>query len=679
MKTALRKVALAGNPNTGKTSLFNVLTGMNHQVGNYPGVTVEKKIGSTKLATGEKINIIDLPGTYSLNGASEDEHVGIRLLMDENNEYHPDAVIVVAEVENLKRNLLLFTQIKDLGLPVILAINMADQMERKGIHLDVVELEKELQAPVVLLSTRTQKGIDQLKKALENSPEWNRSPLLGEKVIDLAKAKINPGDKAYLAWLKANQQGAINGISPSEFNRLFHSETAKRYQFIQSVLAKNYRVERERASSFTARLDRWLMHPIWGYVIFFAILFFIFQGLFSWTGVAMDFIDETFASLSAWATETLPAGKLAELVTQGIIPGIGGIIIFIPQIAYLFLIISLLEESGYMSRVVFLMDRLMRPLGLSGKSVVPLISGNACAIPAIMATRNIPSWKERLVTILITPLTTCSARLPVYTILIALIIPDRQWMGMNLQGITMMGLYALGFMAALLSAWVLKWTIKTKESSHFAIEIPSFRTPLVKNVAYNVYQKTKAFVVGAGKIILALSVILWFLASHGPSNTFGRAEQHIATAFPQATEEEQESLVTAYQLENSYIGILGHGIEPLIRPLGYDWKIGIAIISSFAAREVFVGTLATIYAVGDADDEATIKQRMADERRADGTPVFDFATGASLLIYYAFAMQCVGTIAIVKRETNSWKWPLIQLIGMGIMAYLGALLMQVIF
>lgn len=680
MKTTLRKVALAGNPNTGKTSLFNALTGLNHQVGNYPGVTVEKKIGTVSLKNGEKISLIDLPGSYSLNGESADEHLSIRLLTDATNPYHPDAIIVVSEVENLKRNLLLFTQIKDLGLPTLLVINMEDQLTRKGINIDIDQLQKELNTQIVLLSTRSKSGIDNLKEAIENAANWDQTPLLSTKVIDLAQARLDAEKpNVYHQWIALREAGQIEGLAQSEFHRMFHRETAKRYQFIQSVLDKTYTLDKSKATNFTAKLDKWLMHPVFGYLIFFAILFVIFQGLFAWTGIAMDFIDEQFAALAAWTSENLPEGKLTDLLTEGIISGIGGVVIFIPQIAYLFLIISLLEESGYMSRVVFLMDRIMRPFGLSGKSVVPLISGNACAIPAIMATRNIPSWKERLITILVTPFTTCSARLPVYTILIALIIPDETWNGINVQGIVMMGLYALGFLSALLAAWVLKLTLKTKESTHFAIEIPSFRKPMFKNVLFNVYEKTMAFVIGAGKIILAISIILWFLASQGPDKTFGNAEQNVAALYPEATDEEMEAHIASYQIENSYIGNLGHAIEPVIRPLGYDWKIGIAIITSFAAREVFVGTLATIYAVGDTEDEATIKERMAAEVRADGSPVFDFGTGASLLVFYAFAMQCVGTLAIVKRETNSWKWPMLQLFGMGALAYIAAYIVQLLF
>ena len=393
----------------------------------------------------------------------------------------------------------------------------------------------------------------------------------------------------------------------------------------------------------------------------------------------MDFIDTTFSKFSALTKESLPKGKFTDLLSDGIIPGIGGIIIFIPQIAFLFLFISVLEESGYMSRVVFLMDKIMRKFGLSGKSIVPLISGTACAIPAIMSARNIENWKERLITILITPFITCSARLPVYAILISLIIPEKRFLGFSLQGLTLMALYLLAFVVAIGSAYLLNKALKLKCKSYFIVEMPSYKVPLLKNVALNVLEKTKAFVTGAGKIILALSVILWFLGSHGPGDNFNNAqeivEKEVYSSHHKINPSVIENNVSAYKLENSYIGIMGKTIEPAIKPLGYDWKIGIAVVSSFAAREVFVGTLATIYSVGNqSEEEATIKMKMAEDIDAKGNKIFNFATGISLLLFYAFAMQCVSTLAIVKKETNSWKWPIIQLVFMSGFAYVVALI-----
>jgi ferrous iron transport protein B len=389
----------------------------------------------------------------------------------------------------------------------------------------------------------------------------------------------------------------------------------------------------------------------------------------------MDFIDASFVMLSEFTRNILPPGSFTNLVAEGIIPGLGGIVIFIPQIAFLFLFISILEESGYMSRVVFLMDRTMRKFGLSGKSVVPLVSGTACAIPAVMASRNIENWKERLITILVVPFTTCSARLPVYLIIIALVIPESSFMGFNLQGVTLMLLYLLGFGMAIFSAWVLHKILDIKSKSYFVVEMPNYKLPMFKNVAINVVEKTKSFVLGAGKIILAISIILWVLASYGPGENFDNARQIVEEQYSQTylPEEELENKIASYKLQHSYIGNIGQAIEPAVAPLGYDWKIGIAIVSSFAAREVFVGTLATIYSVG-SDEEETIKSRMANETNEIlGGPLFTLASGISLLLFYAFAMQCMSTLAIVKRETNTWKWPVLQLLSMTVIAYIAAL------
>jgi ferrous iron transport protein B len=391
----------------------------------------------------------------------------------------------------------------------------------------------------------------------------------------------------------------------------------------------------------------------------------------------MDFIDSSFASLADWIKMTFPeGGKFTNLIAEGVVAGIGGIVIFIPQIAFLFLFIAVLEESGYMSRVVFLMDRIMRRFGLSGKSVVPLISGTACAIPAIMATRNIENWKERLITILVTPFTTCSARLPVYLIIIALVIPEGRFLGLSYQALTLMLLYLVGFGMAIFSAYILDKILQTNRKTFFVVEMPNYKLPLLKNVALTVLEKTKTFVFEAGKIILAISIVLWILASYGPGKDFKNADSIVEENYPELKGEQLENKIAAYKLEHSFIGIVGKTIEPAIRPLGYDWKIGIGIVTSFAAREVFVGTLATIYSVGSAldDDDKTIKNRMANEVHDNGKKVFTLASGISLLLFYAFAMQCMSTLAIVKRETNTWKWPMIQLFGMSLIAYIVALI-----
>ncbi|MEM6720948.1 MAG: ferrous iron transport protein B [Bacteroidota bacterium] len=706
------KVALIGNPNTGKTSLFNHLTGLNQKVGNYPGITVDKKTGTTKLSKTQKAIILDLPGTYSLNASSADEKIAIDILDNPENVNYPNVAVIVTDVEQLKRNLLIFTQVKDLEIPTILVINMADQMKSKGISIDIPQLEADLKTKIVVSSSKQKTGIDSLKEAI-----LNYDTLSTERCIPAEKIKQNTITDSTL----------LTSLSALELKKVQHHEAIVRYQLINEALKKSYKVDRSKASDTQAKLDRIFTHKFFGYLIFALLLLLIFQVIFEWSSVPMDFIDESFASLAEWTKEVLPTGMFTDLLADGIITGLGGVVIFIPQIAFLFLFIAILEESGYMSRVVFLMDKVMRRFGMSGKSVVPLISGAACAIPAIMATRNIESWKERLITILVTPFITCSARLPVYAILISLIIPnDRVFWFFNWQGITLMLLYLIGFAIALLSAYILHKTLKIKSKSYFVVELPNYKVPLFKNVIYTVVEKTKTFVFEAGKIILAISIILWVLASVGVNDTFKNAETIVAesiekngfneiqkVALENKISRYKESLVAEFttneksytqlqlldsiasktlefrnaliedevagmRLENSVLGVIGKGIEPVIQPLGYDWKIGIALVSSFAAREVFIGTLATIYSVGsESDDEEgnTIKAKMESEVYASsGKKVFTFATGISLLLFYAFAMQCMSTLAIVKRETKSWKWPMIQLGAMTVIAYVAGLI-----
>ena len=691
MSTTLN-VALIGNPNTGKTSVFNALTGLNQKVGNYPGITVEKKQGSCRLDRTTKAHIIDLPGTYSLNASSMDESVVVELLLNKNDKDYPDVAVVVSDIENLKRNLLLFTQIKDLEIPTLLVINMSDRMRRKGISLDIENLERQLKTKIALISTRENTGIDQLKKHLLDYRSLAKEGITDIRQIDPDYfnnlEKVFPNQSLYKLWLVITQdvnfaqlerkkvEDATNYKTQSvaHLKRLQQKETIKRYQLINSALKETYSVDINKATDFRSRLDRVLIHPFWGYVIFFAILLTIFQVIFDWSSIPMDFIDETFTRLSEATKTNLPPGLFTDLLAEGIIAGLGGIVIFIPQIAFLFLFISVLEETGYMSRVVFLMDKSLRKYGLSGKAVIPLISGTACAIPAVMATRNIENWKERLITILVTPFTTCSARLPVYLILISLVIPEGTFLGIGYQGLTLMGLYLMGFGMAILSAAILNKTLKIQSKTYFVIEMPNYKFPLLKNVGLTVFEKTKSFVVEAGKIILAISVLLWIMASFGPGKNFNNAEEIVTQqmAQQQPSQEELNTAIASYKLEHSFIGILGKTVEPAIAPLGYDWKIGIALISSFAAREVFVGTLATIYSVG-SEEEETIKNRMAAELKPNGKALFDLPTGLSLMVFYAFALQCMSTLAIVKKETNSWKWPMVQLFSMTVIAYLSAL------
>lgn len=732
-------VALIGNPNTGKTSVFNQLTGLNQKVGNYPGITVEKKEGLCKLPRGIKAHILDLPGTYSLNTTSLDESVAVELLLNKNDKNHPDLAIVISDVENLKRNLLLFTQIKDLKIPTVLVINMADQMIKKGIVIDIKLLEKKLDTKIALVSSRKGTGIDKLKELITDYKNLSAKPCVDTNKIDVdyfnRLQQTFPKEDLYKLWLVITQDVNFMPIekklmkdsssfatkSKPELKRLQQKETILRYKFINEILKEAYYVDESAAKGGRATLDRILTHKIFGYLIFFVILLTIFQAIYDWSGYPMDFIDSFFANASQWVKDTLPEGAFTNLIAEGIIAGIGGIVIFIPQIAFLFLFIALLEETGYMSRVVFLTDRIMRPFGLSGKSIVPLISGTACAIPAVMATRTIENWKERLITILVTPFTTCSARLPVYLIIISLVIPEGSFLGLSYQALTLMLLYLIGFCTAIVSAMILNKILKIKSRSFFVVEMPNYKLPLFKNVAYTVWEKTKSFVFGAGKIILSISIVIWFLGSYGFSNNYKNADSIIETKIetnglssfnqlsitedlaqykkdllnsegkalykikPQLLNDSlklKESLlfkhaksqeIASFRLENSYMGYLGKAITPVVEPLGYDWKIGIAVLTSFAAREVFVGTLATIYSVG-SDEEDTIKNRMAAEiNPVSKKPLFNLASGVSLLLFYAFAMQCMSTLAVVKRETNSWKWPAGQLVFMTIFAYIVAL------
>lgn len=688
------KVALIGNPNVGKTSVFNALTGLNQHVGNYPGITVERKTGSFHLTNDTKASIVDLPGVYSINPSSKDEEIALQDLFDSKNKDYPDVVVVVAEVENLKRNLLLYTQVKDLGFPTLLVLNMADQLDKKGITINIPQLEKQLDTKIVLMSARQKQGIDNLKKTLLTFESFSTQSVFDLKTIDenyfqLMEA-LYVNQNPYKVWLTQTKVFAFEGInqiissnpadqkSEAEIKKLQHKETIKRYQWIGDVLKSSYTIDTSKATDIRMRFDRILTHKVWGYLIFMLIMLAIYGSIFELAAFPMDFVDGLFADLSSWVSATMPEGKLTELIADGIIPGLGGVLMFVPQIAILFFLISILEETGYMSRVVFLMDRIMKPFGLSGKSVVPLVSGTACAIPAIMAARNIENPKERLITMLVTPFTTCAARIPVYIIIISLVIPQTYVLGfIPLQGLVMTAMYALGFIGALGAGWILSKYIKADRKSYFIIEMPTYKAPILKNVFLNMYEKVVSYIVGAGKIILALSVVLWFLGSHGPTATFGNAEKIISEKHinDNLTEDELADEIAGYQLESSYIGMIGKEIEPVFRPLGYDWKMSIAVLTSFAAREVFVGNLATLYNMGsEGEDEGKMIDRMASETRADGTPMFTLATGISLLLFYAFAMQCLSTVGVTKKETNSWKWTVFQMIFMTGFAYIVALI-----
>jgi len=689
------KVALIGNPNVGKTSIFNLLTGMNQHVGNYPGVTVDKKVGFCKLSQIINARIYDLPGTYSTNPNSMDEKVAVSCLLDRDDIDFPDVVVVVADVENLKQNLYLFTQIKDFGIPTILAINMADRMKPRGITIDIPALEAALHTRIALVSTRQKTGIEELKELIINYKKLSLESLVDIARIDppffsSLKEKF-PNEELGKLWMVISQNfevvGALRKVeiqkenikTEAEIKRMQQRETILRYQVINNALKDTYKVT---AVGTRALLDKILLHKVWGYVIFMAILLLIFQVIFYVSEYPKGWIESALGWVGEWLSGILPEGSLTSLLVDGVIPGLTAVVSFVPQIALLFFFISLLEESGYMSRVVFLMDRIMRPFGLNGKGTIPLISGAACAIPAVMATRTIESWRERLIAILVTPFITCSARLPIYLIIIKLVIPQGNYFFFDNQAVALFALYMLGVFMAIFSAWllnkflVLKHTIKT----HFIIEMPTYKVPLVRNVLLTVYEKSKAFVVNAGKIIFFMTVLIWFLQTHGLSEKYRNAETHTEQMAAQYgwDEDQKEHYLLSYRTENSLLGNMGKFVEPVFRPLGYDWKISIAVLGSFAARETFVSTLATIYSLGEVDveegeaEQRTVITRLQEEMRPDGTPMFNLATGVSILLFFASAMQCISTFAIVRKETNSWKWAIIQWIFMTGFAYLSA-------
>ncbi len=684
------QIALVGNPNSGKSSLFNGLTGLNQKVGNFPGVTVDKKTGFCQISEQLNATLIDLPGTYSLYPKRADEWVAYKVLLQVDPEVKPDMVVLVADASNLKRNLLFCSQIIDLRIPVVVVLTMMDLAHQKGTRIDTAGLERELGVPVVTANPRKNKGFTQLKKTIEQT--WNSGPPaprpfiqaaeLAPRAIEAARDLL-PGSSDYkrLHYLIHHEQfplppatrQQIEAIGTStQFNptKTQAEEIMQRYARIKQIMQLTV-VEADplKKALLTQKLDNLLLHRRWGYLILLTVLFLLFQSVFWIAQYPMDLIDRGFGELSRFTSSLLPDTWWGDLIINGVLAGLSGILVFIPQIMILFGLITLLEDTGYMARISFLTDKLMRKAGLNGKSVMPMISGFACAVPAVMSARNIENRKERLLTILVTPMMSCSARLPVYTILISLIIPSKLYFGfLSLQGLVMMGLYLLGTAMALVVAWVLKWFINIREKSFFILELPVYRAPRWKNALTTMVEKAKIFVFDAGKVIMVISLLLWALSSYGPPGKMQEVKDRYAAMAAAAPDRASElsKAENAELLEQSFAGRLGHALEPAIRPLGYDWKIGIALITSFAAREVFVGTMATLYSVGEDADEnsATLRSKMESALRPDGTKVYTLASGLSLLIFYVFAMQCMSTLAVVKRETRSWKWPAIQLLYM---------------
>ena len=682
------KIALVGNPNSGKSTIFNRLTGLNNKVGNFPGLTVEKLEGRyADRSNSFSARIVDLPGSYSLYPKTLDEEVTFRVLVDpENNEY-PDLILLIADGSNIRRNLLFITQITDLSIPVIVVLNKMDIADDAGLSINYDELESCLGIPVVPVDARSGGGFENLKKAILTVPtkkadNYNPEERFVEKVNEIKLR--HPGLRNFDAFLNYIYLGKETNLDAEELKSTQAKETIKRYSRVAKILKRvsSPKPASNRYKRITDRADKILLHPYYGYIFLVFILAIVFQSIFSLAAYPMEWIETGFAWLSSVTKQYITIPWLSDLLANGLISGFAGIAVFIPQIALLFTFIAVLEETGYMARVSFLMDNFLKRFGLNGLSAVALMSGFACAIPAIMSTRIIGSWRERLLTILVTPLMSCSARLPVYTLLIALVVPSTKILGFfNLQGLVMLFMYFLGFFSGVMVAMLFKIFIKEKQKSIFALELPLYQKPQGLNVLSTVVNKSSTFITEAGKVILIVSLVLWLLASFGPGDRFERIEDKYKVS--ELNKSDKQNLIAAEQLENSYAGIMGKWIEPAIRPLGYDWKIGIALITSFAAREVFVSTMSTIYNLGEGDHPENItnlKTKLSmDTHKDTGEPIYSLATVFSLLLFYAFAMQCMGTLAITFKETGGWKWTLIQLGYMTILAYGSAFLVYQLF
>ena len=635
------------------------MTGLHQKTGNYAGVTVDKHYGSYKHKN-QEFKVTDLPGTYSLYPKSLDEEVACRALLSVDEKI--DVVVIVADASNLKRHLLLATQLIDLKISCVLALNMIDEAAKNNTVIYYEELEKLIDIPVIPINSRSKEGIQELKEAI------TRAKISDTVFYNFEKQKqLFPQIDSYQTLIQLaldTKKEQPHAIKEFELNDNLH-----RFSKINYMVAKCIKQPEKLNKNLTQKLDTFFTHKVFGFAFFFLVLFVIFQFIFYVAEYPMTWIEEGFAYLMNTVAVSLPKGQLSDLLVNGVLAGISGIVVFVPQIALLFFFIAILEDTGYMARASFILDKVMRKFGLNGKSVIPMISSVACAVPSIMSTRTITNWKDRMITILVTPLISCSARLPVYTLLISMMFAKDKSIGiLNYQGVVLMGMYLLGFGAALLAALILKYVLKTTEKSYFIMELPVYRKPQWQTVAMLVFDKVKVFLFDAGKIILAISIVLWFLTSHSPGDAFEKLESNaVATNLSEAD-------LNAQKLEASYAGILGKKMEPVIKPLGFDWKIGIALITSFAAREVFVGTMATIYSSGDSENTETLREKLIAEKNFETQlPAYSSAVCWSLMIFYVFAMQCMSTLATTYRETKHWKWPAIQLVFMTGLAYLSSL------
>ena len=709
-------LALVGNPNTGKSTVFNLLTGLKQKVGNYPGITVERKTGNIQW-NGFTHQVVDLPGTYSLNPKTVDERIAYQTLTGEyEHEEQPDLVMIVVDASNLDRNLFFVTQVMDLGLPVVVLLNMMDIAEDRGIVVKPEELAEKLGVPVIPLNAKREQNREKVLEAIHNHP-LESSPKLIWKPDQVLRGAMNivieewlkphtnkpenswhveslrliGGDFSNVQAADLEQHGAMEIIERArdyiekKGDNWMAKEVMQRYDFINNTtgdVATKYKEQ----TTWTDRIDAVVTNKFAGPIIFVAILLVMFQSIFTWAEPFMDLIEFAFIESGNFVSNYLPAGILNDLVVEGILAGLGGVVVFLPQIMFLFFFISILEQTGYMARAAFVMDGFMNKIGLHGRSVVPLMSGFACAIPGIMATRTIENWKDRLITIMVLPFMACSARLPVYALLIAAFIPSDSIFGfLSLQGLTFFGLYLFGIITALIAAFVFKKIFTDHEPKPFIMELPSYKAPDFRAVIQNMVERGWLFVSEAGRIIIAISIVLWFLASYPnidsdddsiPSQSIAQTEMvEKANNQTEDSAAKIEQMMASRQLRNSYAGQFGQFIEPVIKPLGFDWKIGIGLLTSFAAREVMVGTMNTIYSVGDTgEDVVTLKQKMINDVDPDtGKPVYSVLTAISLMVFFALAMQCMSTLAIVKRETNTWKWPIVMLLYMTGLAYISSL------